>query len=222
MTTNTIRILLADDDPLVRYQLADLLNQQKGIHVLCTVADGRAAVTAFQRTEVDLVVLDVDMPALTGIQAAQIIHKLDPKMPIVILTAFEYANSLQEALKLGVKGFLTKDLLVPELVQYLRKAYEGKMVLAERPAEIVVQSYVSQPILTPELEEFLRAIKNLNDRDYLIASYLALGLTNKVIARKTDYSESSIRTYVSQILAVTDCVSRGQFASKAARSGAFV
>ncbi|MDK8782505.1 response regulator [Actinotignum timonense] len=125
---DNIRVLLADDDPIIREGLARLLNEQEGLVVVATAADGAQAIDQLHDQKVDLALLDVDMPVMSGIEAAKRISQDYSHIVIVMLTVFEHEDSLGEAIGAGVRGFLTKDIIAPELAQLIRKAYSGQQV----------------------------------------------------------------------------------------------
>ena len=216
---NEIRILLADDDSIIREGLASLLNHQDGLKVVATAADGAQVFDQLLLHRVDVALLDVDMPVMSGIEAAKRISKEYPAMTIIMLTAFEYEESLGQAIGAGVRGFLTKDILAPELAELIRKAYSGQQVMAPRPTEILTMAYAKTQHNKEEYKDFITAVDALPDRLRPVFHLLLKALANKSIARQTKLTETTIRSYVSEILARTGCATRGELAITAIKAG---
>lgn len=213
-----IRILLADDDPAVLEHLSNLLNQQDGLSVRVTATNGAEAISEATKHLIDVVLLDVDMPILSGIEAAITIKKMMPSITIVMLTAFEHEHTLADALKVGVQGFLTKDIPAAELADLIKLAHSGQYVFGPRPSAIMMNHYLAEAHHPTELDGFVSAVQSLRPRHRSVFDLLALGLTNKEIARKLHLSESSVRTYASEIYEVTGMKNRGELAVTAAKA----
>ena len=113
MSAREIRILLADDDQIIRGGLTNLLNAQEGLRVVATAVNGAQVFDQLALHRVDVVLLDVDMPVMSGIEAARRISHEQPSITIIMLTAFEHEESLGQAIGAGVRGFLTKDISAP-------------------------------------------------------------------------------------------------------------
>lgn len=216
---NEIRILLADDDSIIREGLASLLNHQDGLNVVATAANGAQVFDQLLLHRVDVVLLDVDMPVMSGIEAARRISEEYPAMTIIMLTAFEHEESLGQAIGAGVRGFLTKDILAPELAELIRKAYSGQRVMAPRPTEILTTAYGHIQHNKEEYKDFIAAVDALPSRLRPVFQLLLKALANKNIARQTKLSEATIRSYVSEILERTGCATRGELAITAIKAG---
>ncbi|MGJ9529876.1 response regulator [Actinotignum sp. GS-2025a] len=216
---DNIRILLADDDPIIREGLARLLNEQEGLAVVATAADGAQAIDQLRDQKVDLALLDVDMPVMSGIEAAKRISQDYPHIVIVMLTVFEHEDSLGEVIGAGVRGFLTKDIVAPELAQLIRKAYGGQQVMAPRPTEILITSYEKIQQNKEEYADFVTAVEQLPEHLRTVFHLLLQALANKNIARQTGLSETTVRSYVSDILARTGCATRAELGITAIKAG---
>ncbi|MDE1536660.1 MULTISPECIES: response regulator transcription factor [Actinotignum] len=214
-----IRILLADDDPIIREGLSRLLNEQEGLAVVATATDGAQAIDQLRHRNVDLALLDVDMPVMSGIEAAKRISQDYPHIVIVMLTVFEHEDSLGEAIGAGVRGFLTKDIIAPELAQLIRKAYGGQQVMAPRPTEILITSYEKLQQNKEEYADFVAAVEQLPEHLRAVFHLLLQALANKNIARQTGLSETTVRSYVSDILARTGCATRAELGITAIKAG---
>lgn len=122
---SALRLLLADDDPVFTAAMADLLGAREDVDLVGVVADGAAALEVLEDSEVDVALLDVDMPVLDGIATARRIARSRPQLRVVMLAAFEQPDSLARALGAGASGFLTKDMPVDRLVSLLHEVVLG-------------------------------------------------------------------------------------------------
>lgn len=213
-----IRVLIADDDPIIHDSFARLLDSQDGITVVATAPNGAEALTKMTRS-IDVALIDVDMPILDGIEAAKLIRKSYPQTTIIMLTAFEHEDSLAQALAAGVQGFLTKNTTPKEIAEYLKKARAGTTVFDTRPTTILTESYTEKALTQAQYADFINAVNTLPQRLQPVFTQLLDAKTNKEIAQELHMSPTTVRSYVSEILAHTGCKSRGQLAITAARAG---
>lgn len=213
-----IRVLIADDDPIIHDSFARLLDSQDGIKVEATAPNGAEALTKMTRS-IDVALIDVDMPILDGIEAAKLIRKSYPQTTIIMLTAFEHEDSLAQALAAGVQGFLTKNTTPKEIAEYLKKARAGTTVFDTRPTTILTESYTEKALTQAQYADFINAVNTLPQRLQPVFTQLLDAKTNKEIAQELHMSPTTVRSYVSEILAHTGCKSRGQLAITAARAG---
>ncbi|MBB5845250.1 DNA-binding NarL/FixJ family response regulator [Mobiluncus mulieris] len=213
-----IRVLIADDDPIIHDSFARLLDSQDGITVVATAPNGAEALTKMTRS-IDVALIDVDMPILDGIEAAKLIRKSYPQTTIIMLTAFEHEDSLAQALAAGVQGFLTKNTTPKEIAEYLKKARAGTTVFDTRPTTILTESYTEKALTQAQYTDFINAVNTLPQRLQPVFTQLLDAKTNKEIAQELHMSPTTVRSYVSEILAHTGCKSRGQLAITAARAG---
>lgn len=213
-----IHVLIADDDPIIHDSFARLLDSQDGIKVEATAPNGAEALTKMTRS-IDVALIDVDMPILDGIEAAKLIRKSYPQTTIIMLTAFEHEDSLAQALAAGVQGFLTKNTTPKEIAEYLKKARAGTTVFDTRPTTILTESYTEKALTQAQYTDFINAVNTLPQRLQPVFTQLLDAKTNKEIAQELHMSPTTVRSYVSEILAHTGCKSRGQLAITAARAG---
>lgn len=219
MSAGEIRILLADDDQIIRDGLTNLLNAQEGLRVVATAVNGAQVFDQLALHRVDVALLDVDMPVMSGIEAARRISREQPSITIIMLTAFEHEESLAQAIGAGVRGFLTKDIPAPELAQLIRKAYGGQQVMAPRPTEILTASYAETHENREKYADFINAVNTLPDHLRPTFRLLLKAFANKNIARQTGLTEATVRSYVSDILTHTGCATRGELAITAVKAG---
>nr|DAG19118.1 MAG TPA: response regulator [Caudoviricetes sp.] len=219
MMSETIRILLADDDQIIRDGLANLLNAQDGLSVAAVVADGRAALRAIAERCVDVALLDVDMPILDGISTAKEIGRLYPDIAVVMLTAFEHEDSLAQSLASNVRGFLTKDIPATELAQLIRQAHAGQQVFGPRPTQILTSSYLTAGKNDPAYDDFRQKVEQLPDYLRAVFDLLIQALPNKTIARQLGVTEATIRSYTSELFTATGFTNRGELTITAIKAG---
>jgi DNA-binding NarL/FixJ family response regulator len=127
---NPIRVLIADDHALVRESVRAILNHEGDIEIVATATDGRQAVELSEAHHPDVVVMDISMPVLDGIRSSALIRRRDPNTRIVILSMHVNATLLQQALKMGINGYVLKPRATSELPQAIRAAFQGEMFLS--------------------------------------------------------------------------------------------
>lgn len=214
-----LQVLLADDDEIYRENLAQLLNEVEGVHVVATATDGAQALSELAKHLVDVALLDVDMPVLDGITTAGVMMRTNPSVKVVILTAFKQEESLSRSLEENVAGFLTKDIPVEQLAQMLRQAHQGSLVLGNKPTELLTKNYLSNQRKQQQYQEFRKRVDALPAHLKPVLELVTQALSNKEIARKLSLSESTIKSYVSDILTYTECNTRGQLTLNAVKAG---
>lgn len=214
-----IRVLLADDDDIYRENLALLLNDADGIRVVATAGNGAQAISEIAKHLVDVALLDVDMPVLDGIATAGAIEKTNPSVTVVILTAFEHEESLASCLEKNVSGFLTKDTPVEQLALLIRQAHRGKQVISGTPTELLTQTYLRNHQSQLQYRDFIKRTETLPEHLKPVLKLVAQALPNKEIAKTLSLSESTVKSYVSDILTHTNCATRGELSLCVIRSG---
>lgn len=219
MMSDTIRILLADDDQIIRDGLANLLNAQDGLSVAAAVADGRSVLRAIAERRVDVALLDVDMPILDGVSTAKEIGRLYPDIAVVMLTAFEHEDSLAQSLASNVRGFLTKDIPVTELAQLIRQAHSGQRVFGQRPTQLLTESYMASSKNDPTYDDFRQKVDQLPNYLRSVFDLLIQALPNKIIARELGITEASTRSYISELFTATGFTNRGELTITAIKAG---
>ncbi|KMY22578.1 hypothetical protein ACU19_09165 [Actinobaculum suis] len=217
--SSKIRVALVDDDQLVRISFSLFLNTLEDISVSWAAASGKQALELLQPQMVDVLLLDVDMPGMDGIETARAVRALHPELPIVILTAFLEEDALDRALKAGVNGFLTKDSDPEEVLYAIRRAKQGKNVVAAIPTQLLSEAYQGSLENRKKYADFVAAVENLPSRLEPIFTLLLEGMPNKNIARELDLAETTVRSYVSELLEITRCQSRTELAITAVKSG---
>ena len=215
-----LRLVFADDDSLVLGAVSQLLGQLEDFDVVASVSSGYDAIRAVDIHEPELALIDVDMPGIDGIATAAEIKKRHPDTVVVMFTAFRHESTLAKAMKeVDIAGFLTKDLLIPELAAKLREAAAGKKVFSERPIELMTRSFLAASDNTEQYRDFLDAIDALPDTHQQVFLGLAQAMSTRRIARDTGLSEATVRTYASQIFQRLGVSSKAELAITAVRAG---
>ena len=202
-----IKIALIDDHTLFRSGIKALLSRQNDFEVIGEAADGLSGVKLVAQTRPDIVLLDLDMPVMNGREALAQILSAHPEQTVVMLTVSEDSDDLTECMRLGARGFLLKNINADFLLDSIRKAVDGDNVFSPEMTARLVQSQIS-PAAPPKNN----ALSSLTPRELEILGYLAAGHSNKVIARRLDLAESTIKVHVQNILRKLELSSRVQAA----------
>lgn len=178
-----IRILLAEDQAMVRGALTALLSLETDIEVLGAAADGETAWRELQRLAPDLLVADIEMPGLSGLELAQRIQRHDMPTKVVIVTTFARAGFLRRALDAGVQGYLLKDAPAEELAEALRKVHRGGRAI---DPQLALEAWTEQD--------------PLNDRERKVLRLAGEGLSAGEIAAQLGLSQGTVRNYLSEAI----------------------
>jgi DNA-binding NarL/FixJ family response regulator len=189
-----VRVLLADDHAVVREGLAALLGTQPDIEVVGAVGDGREAVRESRRLEPDVVVMDVTMPELNGIEAAGQIHDACPATSVVMLSMHSDVEHVYRALRAGARGYLLKSSAGSEVAEAVRAVISGRRYLSSKIAESVLDDYIRKRSTDSPLE-------SLSPRERQILQLIAEGRATADIARMLSLSPKTVDTYRSRMMA---------------------
>ncbi|MBS3765379.1 response regulator transcription factor [Candidatus Bipolaricaulota bacterium] len=205
-----IELVIVDDHRVVRSGVKALIDTEPHLEVIGEAADGREAVTKVKSQNPDVVLMDLVMPEMDGVEATSKITKVDPAPKILILTSFSEEERIIQAIKAGATGYLIKDASPDELVQAIKDVYHGESTLDPKVAGTVLRSVQNEPQDSSE---------DLTDREVEVLELLAEGLPNEDIAEKLYISERTVRSHVSNILAKLDLTNRTQAALYAVKKG---
>lgn len=214
-----IKVMIADDQELLRYSLKILIDNKPDIEVSGLAEDGRQLLEMIEQNKPDVVLLDIRMPNLDGIECTKIIKQKYPMVKIIILTTFEDDEYVFHAIKYGANGYLLKGMSPQELVESIRVIYKGGALINPNIA-VKVFNYFSQmatgDFIKPAEPDI---IHKFNRTELKIIQFIGMGLSNKDIAKKTNFSEGTIRNYISEILNKTGLRDRTQLAIFSIQTG---
>jgi two-component system nitrate/nitrite response regulator NarL len=194
MPDSTSTVLLVDDHPLLRKGVSQLLELEDDIEVVGEAADGMSAVQQALLLDPDLILLDLSMKGMDGIETLVALRDADVSARIVVFTVSDDRSDVVSALKSGADGYLLKDTEPEELVNNIRSACSGKMVLSAQLAEVLAMS------LREDDKPQGRTLESLTRRELQILKYIAEGLSNKLIGRKLDIAEATVKVHVKHLM----------------------
>jgi DNA-binding NarL/FixJ family response regulator len=214
----SVRILIADDQALVRAGFRMILDAEDGLDVVAEAADGDEAVARASEIEPDVVLMDIRMPQVDGIEATRRILTAagDRPVRVLMLTTFDANEYVYEALRAGASGFLLKDVPPEQLVAGIRTVAEGEALLAPSITRRLIQEFASA---TPAPAEPPAGLGELTARELEVLKLLAGGLSNAEIATALFVSEATVKTHVNHVLSKLDLRDRVQAVVLAYESG---
>jgi DNA-binding NarL/FixJ family response regulator len=196
-----VRVLVVDDQRLIRESIASLLDIQPGIQVVGTASDGREAVDRAVELMPDVVLMDVRMPVMDGIGAVLALASRAPRCRVVMLTTFDDEEYVVRALRAGASGYLLKDRPARELADAVRQAHTGLVQFDPAAAARLVTALDRSPAATGSAQpQAPNAEPGLTAREVEVLRLLATGATNREIAGRLFLSEGTVKNHVSRIL----------------------
>ncbi len=212
---NPIRLLLADDHTLFRKGLASLLEKEPGFEVIGEAQDGAEAIRKAQADKPDLVLMDIHMPGLNGLEATRQITNALPATRVVMLTISEEDKDLFEAIKCGAHGYLSKKVEPEKLRELIEGVFRGEAPLSGATAAKILKEFAAQASKDSETT----AVSDLTPREKEVLQLLAAGLTNKEIGIRLDIAENTVKNHLKNILAKLHLQNRVQAATLAIQKG---
>ena len=215
--TEMIRLLLVDDQRLMRDGLRILLELESDFEVVGEAEDGAKVLEYYQQLRPDVVLMDIRMPVVDGVEATRRLRDFDPDARVIILTTFDDNEYIFEGLRAGALGYLLKDVSGEELADAIRKVAAGGSMIEPSVARKVVAEFARLAPVIPQATEAL--LEPLSEREVEILKLVSQGLTNKEIAARLYLAEGTVKNYVTSILQKIDARDRTQAAIRGRELG---
>ena len=193
-----IRVVVADDQHLIRRGLCAIIDAEADLRVVAEASDGSSAAREAATHRADVVLMDVQMPGVDGIEGVRLVHESRPEARVLMLTMFDLDEYVFGALRAGASGFLLKTATPAELAAAVRAARSGELLFAPSVTRRLVESYVRQP---PPSDEVPPRLADLTGRELEVLRALSRGLSNAEIGVELFMGEATVKTHVTRILA---------------------
>jgi DNA-binding NarL/FixJ family response regulator len=211
----TIRVILADDQPLVRAGLRRMIDQAPDIDVAAEAGTGAEAVQLAKDTRPDVVVMDIRMPGMDGVEATQLITAGDARTRVLVLTTFDDDDYVYGALRAGASGFLVKDMALEDILTAIRVVAAGDAMIAPGVARRLIAQFASQP----RTDRKPRELTGITDREREVLRLVGLGMSNAEIAAALYITVGTAKTHVARLLAKLGARDRVQLVIAAYQAG---
>jgi DNA-binding NarL/FixJ family response regulator len=217
--SDKIKIVIADDQELIRDSLRIVLSANPDMEVIDTVADGREVIRSVRAAKPDVILMDVRMPEMDGVSCTQIIKENYPQIKIIILTTFDDDEYVYNALKYGASGYLLKGVSMAELASAIRTVHGGKAMINPDIAVKVVRlfSQMAKGNYTIQVDD--RNVSEISRTEWKVIQQVGYGRSNKEISSELSLSEGTVRNALSSILSKLDLRDRTQLAIWAVQTG---
>ena len=207
-----IKVLIADDQELIRQSLSIVLNTKEGIEVTDTVANGQEVIASVRKNRPDVILMDIRMPKMAGVQCTKIIKDNYSEIKIIILTTFDDDEYVYNALKWGASGYLLKGVSMDGLTNAIRTVYSGQAMINPDIATKVVRLFSQMAKADYVVDVDQKRTENLTKTEWKIINEVGRGSSNKEIAENLNLSEGTVRNYLSGILNKLEFRDRTQLA----------
>lgn len=208
-----IRILLADDHTIVRQGLARLLEEQPDMEIVGEATNGRVVVDKVLELKPDIIIMDIAMPLLNGIEAAKKVRKIMPECKIIILSMYSHEHYIHQLLETGISGYLLKDSSGQEIIKAIRAAMKNKTIMSPSISQKVEDAYLAPQKKSTREKRY----ESLSNREREVFQMIAEGFSTKKIADSLYISVSTVKTHRAKImekLGLKSPVQLGRFAIK--------
>lgn len=210
--TRLIRVMLVDDQTLILDGFVRIIDAQPDMSVIASATDGETAIRTAHQAKPDVILMDVRMPGMDGIEATRHIARHWPAIRILILTTYDEDDYAFGGLDAGASGFLLKDISKSQLMESIKAVFENGKILTPRITKKLVEYQQSKFIFQDQQNIFIESFKSLTTRERDICALIAQGLSNDDIAKKLFLETKSVKRYVSRILSKLHLSNRTQIA----------
>ena len=204
----SIRVLLVDDQQLVRTGFRMILADEEDIEVVGEASNGSEAVEVAGKISPDVVVMDIRMPIMDGVEATSRLGEADDPPRVLVLTTFDADNHVVEALRAGASGFLLKDVPPDEFVRALKIVAAGEALIAPSVTRRLLDRFAKLSV--PADEAYAERLRQLTEREREVLKLVAQGLSNREVAERLVLAEPTVKTHVSHLLLKLDLRDRAQ------------
>lgn len=204
-----IRVVIADDHPLLREGLRRIIEFEEGIEVIAEVGDGQGAINAMRSLTFDILLMDLNMPGVNGLEACKVIRRERSDIGIIVLTIDDSDEKVFQVLQLGVAGYLLKDVEPKTLIESIRKVHEGEPILSP-----LVTGKLIGHLVRPNIP---KETFGLSSREMDILIYVTRGSSNREIGQSLFISEKTVKNHLSSIFRKLEVDDRTQAALKAVK-----
>jgi DNA-binding NarL/FixJ family response regulator len=215
-----IRILIADDHPVFRFGLRALLDAMPDTEVVGDATTGEAAIALAEETRPDVVLMDITMPGIGGIEAVRRIHAAQPEVRVLMVTMLE-DDSVFAALRAGARGYVVKGTEPAEVLRAIRAVADGDAIFSPSIAERMLHFFAAQPTAQSQAAPVSLdpALAELTEREREVLGLIAGGLTNSAIAERLVISPKTVRNYITEIFSKLQVADRAQAIIRARDAG---
>jgi DNA-binding NarL/FixJ family response regulator len=214
-----IKVVLADDQPIVRQGLHYIINSQKDMCVVGEADDGKAVIEIARKTNPDIILMDIQMPGISGIEATRAIRNSNPETKVVLLTTFDVQEYVYDGIRAGAVGYLLKDTDMKDLLDGIRWAYQGQAIYrTAKASQAVAEAITRGDIRTNEKKVQIELADPLTDREIEVLQLMAYGRKNSEIADILYVSLGTVKTHVHRIIQKLGVEERTQAAVFAIRN----
>ncbi|CVI71466.1 MAG TPA: response regulator transcription factor [Candidatus Fimimorpha faecalis] len=217
--SKNIKIMIADDQELIRESLKIVLSANPDMEVIDTVANGREVIRSVRKEKPDVILMDIRMPEMNGVLCTQIIKENYPQIKIIILTTFDDDEYVYNALKFGASGYILKGISMTGLVSAIRTVYDGKAMINPDIATKVVRLFSQMAKSNYAINVDKRNVEEISKTEWKVIQQVGYGKSNKEIASALKLSEGTVRNNLSSILSKLDLRDRTQLAIWAVQTG---
>ncbi len=211
----TVRVLLADDQPLIRTALQLVISDAPDLELVGEAATGLHAVQLAEELDPDVVVMDIRMPVMDGIEATRVIARGPGRARVIVLTTFDEDDHVHGALRAGASGFLVKDMALDDILTAIRVVAAGDALIAPGVTRRLIETFAGHPAPDPAPRE----LEGVTEREREVLTLIARGLTNTEIAADLVISVATVKAYVGRLLSKLDARDRVQLVILAYEAG---